>query len=417
MWKKLPNFVVAFAISVISHVGHKANPVCNVLLSVLALVVAGLPEPDAAPSEPDPVVAAVFRDEIPTSVAPMVARPRWLTFVPSKAPVIRGQGPPVTYDPSPTTAPMGAPTGAPMGTPYQPSQPYQPRNPFQAGPDPLMPYLTSPGPTIYSGVNGPQPQRFGFTSLFDANYITPSNSKSPAGGHMAVQEYDGALRYTSMLGPEWVFSNTAQGGARLWDGPATPNLPGSVFRFGWDFLLHSPQYGRWSAQLDFNPSINTDLQASLGREALNLDGSATLFYQVSPQLMLVMGVQYWDRVNNIIIPNAGVVWNPNDKLEVRLLFPKSRISYFIGNHGPAAHWIYATSEYHTEAYQVSMPGSNHDQIQFTDWRVAVGLRSDHGWYDKYIEVGYVFGRQVQFLNTVPNYNLGDGIMARIGVRF
>ena len=306
------------------------------------------------------------------------------------------------------------PTGPLPGGPYQP---YQPLNPFQAGADPVIPYLTDPGPTIISGINGPQPQRLGFTPYLDANYITPSTAKSPGSGHLSVQEYNGSLKYVSMLGPDWIFSNTAQGGARLWDGPATPNLPGSVYRFGWDFLLHSPQYGRWSGQLDFNPSINSDLSESLGREAFNLDGNATAFYTVSPQLLLVLGVQYWDRVDNIIIPNAGVVWNPTDKLELRLLFPKSRISYFIGNHGPAAHWIYATGEYHTEAYQINMPGAGRDQIQMTDWRVAIGLRSDHQWYDKFIEVGYVFGRQVQFLNSTPSFNIGDGIMARAGVSF
>jgi len=384
--------------------------VCNVLLSSLAILFCDLPDSNSPPAKPDLSVAAVFRDDDQSSnapiVAPIVARQRTIKGSSSQAPVVRGQGPGGMYDSPPPTAPLGGPY-----------QPYQPQNPFLAGPDPVMPYLTEPGPTIISGINGPQPQRFGYTPYFDATYITPSTAKFPGQGHLAVQQYDGALKYVSMLGPDWVLSNTAEGGARIWDGPAKPDLPGSVFRFGWDLLLHSPQYGRWSAQLDFNPSINSDLNASLGREAFNLDANATAFYMVSRQLTLVMGVQYWDRVDNIIIPNAGIVWNPNDRLEVRLLFPKSRISYFIGNHGPAAHWLYATGEYHTEAYQVSMPGSSHDQIQMTDWRVAVGLRSDHSWYDKYIEVGYVFGRQVEFLNSVPSFNLGDGIMARMGVRF
>ena len=46
--------------------------------------------------------------------------------------------------------------------------------------------------------------------------------------------------------------------------------------------------------------------------------------------------------------------------------------------------------------------------------LAVGLRSDHAWYDKYLEVGYVFGRKTEFLNSVPNFNIGDGLMLRLG---
>ncbi len=379
----------------------------NVLLSVLALVASGLPETDAAEAEPD-LVVAVFRDESDVSIAPMLDRPQWLVANPD-APVIRGQSPGGTYGP-PMTAPLGAPMGAPPG--------YAPQNPFWNGGDPALPYLNDPGPTVISGINGPQPHRFGFTTVFDGGYIAPARAKGPGNGYMSVQEYDGGLRHVSMLVPDWVFTNTLQGGARLWDGPGAPNLPGAVYRAGWDFLLSSPQAGPWSAQLDFNPSLNADMKAALGREALNLDGNVTAFYRVSPQLLLVMGVQYWDRVQKIFIPNAGVVWNPNDRLEARLLFPKSRISYFLGNFGNAAHWLYGSAEYHVESYQIQMPGmSAENQIQLSDYRFAIGLRSDHEWYDKYVEVGYVLGRHDQFLHSTPSFDVGDGIMARAGVRF
>jgi hypothetical protein len=45
------------------------------------------------------------------------------------------------------------------------------------------------------------------------------------------------------------------------------------------------------------------------------------------------------------------------------------------------------------------------------------LRSDHQWYDKYVEVGYVLGRQNIFQGSTPGFNVSDGIMARFGVRF
>jgi hypothetical protein len=399
--KTRPNDAVAVA--AVPLVGKEATPVCNVLLSMFALLAGGLPETASSDVERDVGVAAVFR-EIAAPLPQTLPRPVWLNAARPDQPVIRGQGPGGTYESPPMTAPLGTP--------------YQPQTPFSAGPDPVLPYLNDPGPTVLSGINGPQPQRFGFTPVFDGAYIGASGAKSPGQGRMAIQEYDAALKHVSMLGPDWVFSNTAQGGARLWDGPDKPNLPGAVYRFGWDFLLSSPQIGAWSAQLDFNPSINTDFGNGLGRESLNLDGSATLFYRVSPQWLLVLGAQYWDRVDNILIPNAGVVWNPNERLELRLLFPKSRISYFVGNFGNGSHWLYATGEYHVESYQVRVPGvADRDQIQLSDWRIGVGLRSDHTWYDKYIEVGYVFHREAEFLRSTPGFNLNDGLMARFGVRF
>lgn len=382
---------------------YEAGVVSNVLLSLFAMLISGLPAQATGVSERDRGLAVVFREEDPAITAP-IQHPGWLREPSQKRPVVRGQSYGGTYDSPPSTPPLAAP--------------YQPYDPFalQAGPDPVLPYVNDPGQPVLSGVNGPQPERFGFTPMFDGYYLAPAGTSGPADGYFSVQAYDAALKYTAMLTPEWIFTNTAQAGVRLWDGPNYPDLPGSVYRFGWDFLLNSPTVGGWTAQLDFNPSINTDFDGSLGREAFNLDAYGALLYRTSPQWMWVLGVQYWDRVDNIIIPYAGAVWNPNERLELRMLFPKSRISYFLGNFGNGSHWLYAQGEYHVESYQIQQNG-NRDQIQLADWRVGMGLRSDHQWYDKYFEVGLVFGRQNTFLNSTPDFNVNNGLMLRFGVRF
>ena len=411
----------------------EAALVYSVLVSVCAIFIGGLPgssdsssshdlgtyaDPPGIPAvsrkrdarfKVDVGLSGVFQNE-DSALVPAIGRPQWLNprpKAPQDQPVVRGQSSDGSF--------MAPPNSAPLTIPFDPKDPFQ----IQAGPDPVLPFVNDPGQPLLSGINGPQPYRFGFTPIFDGVYLAPAHAKSPGQGNFGIQEYDGALRHVSMLGPDWIFTNTAQVGGRIWNGPNTPNLPGSVYRVGWDFLLNTPQVGGWSAQLDFNPSINSDFQSSLGSESLNLDAYGALFYRTSPQWMYVLGVQYWDRVDNIIIPYAGAVWNPNERLELRLLFPKTRISYFLGTIGDGSHWIYATGEYHVESYQINNPsgGSGRDQIQLSDWRVGVGLRSDHQWYDKYVEIGYVFGRQNIFLGNTPGFNINDGMMARFGVRF
>lgn len=313
------------------------------------------------------------------------------------SPVIRGQSP-STFE-----TPAISPPGDGL------------RDPFLYG-DPVI--GAPEGSTLLSGINGPQPYRMGFTPKMDMTYLAPAGAQTPGGGRFSSTEFNLELAHTQPVGPGWVFTNTPQAGFRLWDGPGTPDLPGSAYRLGWDFTLATPIVGLWSMQVDFNPSINTDFQSSLAREALNLDGNAMLFYRASPQWMIVLGAGYWDRVDKIILPYAGVVWNPNDLWELRLLFPKSRISYFLGNIGGAAHWLYATGEYHVESYQIDQAGvSGHQQVQFQDWRLALGLRSDHVWYDKFVEVGYVFGRNVDFKTTTSGFNINDTLMLRAGVKF
>jgi hypothetical protein len=320
--------------------------------------------------------------------------------------VIRGQNP-STFETPPISPPTYDNTNPYFGGNLR--DPFLYQDPVMGGPD---------GSTILSGVNGPQPYRFGFTPRMDYTYIAPAGVQSPGQGRFTSNEFNFELAHTQAVGPGWIFTNTPQAGIRLWEGPGVPDLPGSVYRLGWDFTLATPIVGLWSMQLDFNPSINTDFDGSLGREALNLDGNAMLFYRASPQWMFVIGAGYWDRVDKIILPYAGVVWNPNDLWELRLLFPKTRISYFVGNFANGSHWLYATGEYHVESYQINQPGvSDNQQVQIQDWRLALGLRSDHVTYDKFIEVGYVFGRNVDFLNTTPGFGMNDTLMIRAGVKF
>lgn len=322
--------------------------------------------------------------------------------------IIRGQNP-QTFE-----TPAINPPAMPGAQPYYGGGNL--RDPFLYG-DPVLGGQPD-GSTILSGVNGPQPYRFGWTPKADFTYLAPAGAQSPGQGRFSSTETNFELAHTSQVGPGWIFTNTAQGGVRLWDGPGTPALPGSVYRLGWDFTLATPIVGLWSMQLDFNPSINTDFGGALSRQGLNLDGNAMLFYRASPQWMIVLGAGYWDRVDKIILPYAGVVWNPNDLWELRLMFPKSRISYFLGNFNNGAHWLYATGEYHVESYQIDQPGvSSHQQVQIQDWRFGVGLRSDHVTYDKFIEVGVVFGRNVDFLTSTPGFNINDTLMLRAGVKF
>src|SRR5690606_4837526 len=135
------------------------------------------------------------------------------------------------------------------------------------------------GSTILSGVNGPQPYRFGYTPRFDYTFLAPAGTQAPGNGKFTSNEFNFELAHVKPVGPGWVFTSTPQLGTRLWEGPGTPDLPGSVYRLGWDLTLAAPVVGLWSMQLDFNPSINTDFGGGLGREALNLDANAMVFYR------------------------------------------------------------------------------------------------------------------------------------------
>lgn len=319
---------------------------------------------------------------------------------------------------------MGPTLEAPMGAdPYQSFGMPAGQDPFMYGGDPAFGpgvYGQPCGP-VFSGVNGPQPYRFGYIPKLEIGYI-PQAPVKDLGSDVEMFELDTELRHNSPFVPGWVFSSAPQFDYRAWNfgGPLSNTYRVNLYRFGWDLELLKVKSNGWTLDFDFNPSINTDTESNLTSNAWNFDTRIAATYQVDPTLMLVLGVQYWDRVDDIIIPHAGVVYTPNDVWEFRLLFPKARISRFVGHFWGGHHWLYLSSEYNVEAYQIDLTpvGSGpSNRVQYEDWRLALGLRSDHVTFDKFIEVAWDLGRNFEFEDNIQKFDAGNQVLIRGGIRF
>lgn len=295
--------------------------------------------------------------------------------------------------------------------------------------DPLLGAPVEAGPGQFSDVSlpfgavGPQPYRFGWTKRADVGFL-PSEGVSGGGarGSFGVWEFNTAWRHTTGWPagmPTTIFSVTPEFNHRSWSGPTSPGLPSNVFRFAGDFELASPGNNPISYQLGFNPAFVTDFNATPNADSFNWDARGVIFLRASPQFMVAVGAAYWDRVDNIIIPYAGVVWTPNDYWEFRLLFPESRISYFLGNVWGTAAWMYGGIEYNVEAYQIGLeaPDGKNEKIQLADYRALFGIRTEGGGVSGFLEGGWVFDRQVSFLHGTPGFNINTGFIARLGLRF
>jgi hypothetical protein len=327
--------------------------------------------------------------------------------------------------PVPGTAIPGNPPefGSPYGAPA-----YTPPGGFGApgGPTPYDPFTAQPqappGGMATYGVNGPQPFRFGPAPRLDLGYIAPADATGGY-GELEVLEIDFEVPIARPLSNGDVFTVTPQYNTRLFDGPVTPpplpGFPNDLYRFGMDFeyAFLNPA-GRWAAEVGFNPSINTDFEKSLTSEAFNWDAQAVAFYKASPTLTVALGALYWDRVDDRILPYAGVILTPSDRWELRLVFPDPRVTYFLGHMWGKPTWVYARAEYNVEAYEVEVPAGNRgNQVELEDWRVLVGARKEQGWGDTFLEAGWVFDRDVEYEGGAPGFSVQDAFIFRGGVRF
>lgn len=332
------------------------------------------------------------------------------------AAAIRGQDP--TYDPEPAvpTNPDFGPS-VPNGSGYAIPPSNYAQDPFLGQPM-IGNYDFMADPSLGFGLVGPQPYKFGWTSRYDVGWL-PKQSTSDGLGDFSVFEVNAAWRYANPIMSSLILAWTPEFNYRSWAGPDLIDLPGHVYRFASDVELSTPANAPWSVQLGFTPAFVTDFADKPDGEAFNWDGRGVLFYRASQQWMFAFGAAYWDRVHDQIIPYAGVVWTPHDRLEMRLMFPKARISYFVGNWWGAATWLYGAFEYNVEAYQIGLigPDGEREKIQIADYRAVIGLRTENMGVTGFIEGGWVFERKVDFAHGTPDFDIGTGAIARMGLRF
>ena len=274
------------------------------------------------------------------------------------------------------------------------------------------------------GINGPQPYRYGWKEMIDFVYTTPS-STSPDIGDFAWNEANFEKQWVQRTYNGGVFTFAPQYNARWIEGPdGPPGLPGSMHRIGVGLKLGTPvSASGWALEAGFNPAIATDFNDNLTSEAWQFDGHVAAFYRARPTWMWVLGVAYWDRVDDIFLPYAGAVWTPNDYFEARLLFPKARLEWFLGTPYGVPTWLYTTAEYHVESFEISLESPSpatpsQTAMQIEDYRVMGGVRWETGWLETFLEAGVVFERDVEFADAaVPDFEVDTAFMGRVGVKF
>jgi hypothetical protein len=264
---------------------------------------------------------------------------------------------------------------------------------------------------------GPYPYRVGWSKYDDITWM-PAQPTHGVAGNLQVVEWNASVQYAHAFSTGQIFTWTGAANSSYLTGPSGVALPGELDQLAADFELTTMHDCPWNWQLGFTPQMASDFQRSLNSNAYNFDGRAILFYRSSPTLMFALGAAYWNRVTDRIIPHAGIIWNPDDRWEVRLLSPKSQISYALGEFWGVRCWAYGSLEYTVNAYQVDIEDTRvKDRMESSDYRLLAGINSQYGRFTGFLEGGLIFNRHVRFAGPTPDFNISNGPLMRAGIRF
>jgi hypothetical protein len=196
-----------------------------------------------------------------------------------------------------------------------------------------------------------------------------------------------------------------------------PDLPPQLYDAYLDLAWY-PQYNEWlGAELGFRTGVYSDFD-NVNSDSLRFMGRAAGSIAASPNMNVILGAVYLDRVDIKILPVAGIYYRPTPDWDMYLVFPNPKVRKFLAAVGNTKWYGYAAGEYGGGSWTVARQTTD-DRIDYNDIRVIGGLEWETQTQIRgHVEVGYVFDREIIFVSgDPPSFTPNDTIMLRAGVDF
>lgn len=199
-------------------------------------------------------------------------------------------------------------------------------------------------------------------------------------------------------------------GLHLLSGPNAVPLPPRLWDFVLGYQMRNTISDRFSYDLAATLGVYSDFEDS-ARDGIRFPAHAVGILHMSDSWDWVGGVDYLDRDDYKILPVVGFSWHSPDfpNLTMDLVFPRPRVDFALS----ATERMYIGGLLGGGTWDIEMPGDVNDVMTYRDFRLLFGLEK---LYDKGrlsgLELGYVFGRQVDFRTLQPGVEFDDGFVIR-----
>ena len=199
--------------------------------------------------------------------------------------------------------------------------------------------------------------------------------------------------------------------------PRGPDLPAQLYDAYLDFSWY-PRPAQWlGAELGVRTGVWSDFH-NVTSDSVRILGRGLVVISTAPELDILVGVVYLDRLRIKMLPAGGLRWRPSPEWDLYLVFPNPKIRHRMSTTGTSDWYWYVAGEYGGGSWTVNRSGLD-DRIDYNDIRVVWGLEWETQTnFRGHFEVGFVFDREVIFHSAMPSQvKPNETFMLRGGVDF
>jgi len=194
------------------------------------------------------------------------------------------------------------------------------------------------------------------------------------------------------------------------------DAPDQLYDIGLQGVFVRKLNDRWMTQFMLGPVIRSDFQGD--GETIDVIGIGMARWQASPRLAFMFGAVATGVEEFPVAPLLGLQYAPNDSLIFELMVPQPKISARLFQTRETEYWGYLAGKFGGGRWQVLRNSGESDELRYNDFRLVVGLESRHEQRGtSFLEVGYVFGRDLEFESGRGDRSLDDTVSLSAGFRW
>lgn len=207
-------------------------------------------------------------------------------------------------------------------------------------------------------------------------------------------------------------------------GPLKADMPARLYDLYFNVHWLQQLGDGFGVDANFDLGLFTDFEDSV-REGWRYPGRALAFWNLNGEeqedvLTLLGGIEFFDTDRARVVPAGGLVLQPSDNFRLELYFPRPAVKWRVSHDESSDSWFYVRGDFQSSAWAIERSTGNADVATLSEKRFAIGMETrslKKKGETSFMEIGYVFDRELRYRSTVGDIDPSSSMMFRFGSRY